>query len=238
MILIHLQWSCSTMIHCVLALRFWKRGWSWSVSAMVSQAPVPQKHAGQHYLSSVRLATCWKSGMVLLYRWRQCEPRVCASPPSYALSSHMATSSPLTQTWCIWNAPPTIVRRTCWQVVQAPEAASATTPHPTQMAATSCAVAGVTTHTSIHASGSVTASSSGAALSSATPVVKKQRCSPANENKRKMGRGAQKREKEERISSVCHGFVLHIRYLLKWKRTKKRGWVFWEKVHWIKSDTS
>lgn len=45
-----------------------------------------------------------------------------------------------------------------------------------------CAVAGDTTHTSTPASGSATASSCGAAMLNATPAVRGQRCTHANEN--------------------------------------------------------
>lgn len=85
------------------------------------------------------------------------------------------------------------MKRTKPQAAQGHGADCATVPLLTQTAVTWCAAAGASTRTTTRGSGSATASSTGAVLSSATPAVRNQKFSPASRGWGGTGGGRGKR---------------------------------------------
>ena len=166
------------------AIRSWRRGWSSSASVMAFPVLAPLRPAGSPYRSSESSATCWRSATAKRFKWSLSGPRGSASRPSCVSKRPGATRSPRTRTWSTWSARPTTARRTRRRGARGRGAGCATAPRPTQTAAMWCAAAGVTTRTTTRACGSATASSTGAASSSATRAVRNQRFSPASREER------------------------------------------------------
>lgn len=180
------------------AISSWRNGWSWSASATASPAPAPLRPAGSRCPSSERSATSWRSATATPCRWSPCVPRASASPPSCGSKRRVASRSPLTRTWCTWSARPTTARRTRPLGVRAHGAACAMARRRAPKAVPWCAAAAATTRTTTRASGSATASFTGAAWSSATRAVRGPRSSRASSGRKRAARAGIEDNDEDR----------------------------------------